>query len=258
MKKIKAEIINQKHLIEDIYSMYLRCPALVAEAHSGQFVNIYTNDNSRLLPRPISICELDKEEGILRIVYRTAGEGTRQFSELSEGDTLEITGPVGNGYETDSKKAILMGGGIGIPPMLCLAKELAAKGLQKEDISVILGYRNDTFLLEEFEEIATVYISSDSGNVGLKGNVLDALKHYNIIGDMIYACGPKPMLRAIQHYSKESGVRAQISLEERMACGIGACLACVTKTTEVDEHSQVKNKRICVDGPVFYAEEVEL
>ena len=151
-----------------------------------------------------------------------------------------------------------MGGGIGIPPMLCLAKELAAKGLQKEDISVILGYRNDTFLLDEFEEISTVYISSDSGNVGLKGNVLDALKHYNVTGDMIYACGPKPMLRAVQQYSKESGISAQISLEERMACGIGACLACVTKTTEVDEHSQVKNKRICVDGPVFYAEEVEL
>ena len=92
----------------------------------------------------------------------------------------------------------------------------------------------------------------------IKGNVIDATKHYDITGDMIYACGPKPMLRAIQQYSSENSIKTQISLEERMACGIGACLACVTRTTEVDEHSQVKNRRICVDGPVFYAEEVEL
>ena len=258
MKKINATIIEQKHLIEDIFSMWLKCPDITDEAHSGQFVNLYTKDSSRLLPRPISICDVNREEGLLRIVYRTAGEGTRQFSTLKSGDNIEVTGPVGNGYELNASKAVLMGGGIGIPPMLLLAKELSEKGLSRDDIAVVLGFRDGTFLVDEFEKFATVYISSDSGSVGIKGNVIDATKHYDITGDMIYACGPKPMLRAIQQYSSENSIKTQISLEERMACGIGACLACVTRTTEVDEHSQVKNRRICVDGPVFYAEEVEL
>ncbi len=258
MVKICSTIKDQTHITEDIYSMIISAPSLVKEAHSGQFVNLYTKDNSRLLPRPISICDVNKEEGTLRIVYRTAGEGTRQFSQMKAGDTIDITGPVGNGYDLNASKAILMGGGIGIPPMLLAAKELSAKGLSKDDISVVLGFRDNTFLIDEFEKYAKVYISSDSGSVGIKGNVLDAVKEYGIMGDMIYACGPKPMLRALQQYSKDTGIKAQISLEERMACGIGACLACVTKTTEVDSHSQVKNKRICVDGPVFYAEEVEL
>ena len=258
MIKVYANIISQVHLTEDIYSMLIECPDIVKDAKSGQFVNLYTKDASKLLPRPISICDLDKEKGFLRMVYRTAGEGTMQFSRLKAGDTIAVTGPVGNGYTLNAEKPILMGGGIGIPPMLRLAKDFAEKGMKKEDISVILGFRDSTFLLEEFEEVATVYISSDSGSVGIKGNVLDAAKHFGITGDMIYACGPKPMLRAIQSYSSENAVKAQISLEERMACGIGACLACVTKTTAVDDHSKVKNSRICVDGPVFYAEEVEL
>ncbi|MBO4863357.1 MAG: dihydroorotate dehydrogenase electron transfer subunit [Eubacterium sp.] len=258
MIKVDAKIIDQIHLIEDIYSLTIECPEIVKDAHSGQFVNLYTNDPSKLLPRPISICDLDKKNGFLRMVYRTAGEGTKQISKLTAGDVISVTGPVGNGYDLNSEKPILMGGGIGIPPMLRLAKELSEKGLKKEDITVILGYRDATFLLEEFEEVATVYISSDTGSVGIKGNVIDAAKHYSLTGDMIYACGPKPMLRAIQGFSAETGISAQISLEERMACGIGACLACVTKTTSVDDHSKVKNARICVDGPVFYAEEVEL
>jgi dihydroorotate dehydrogenase electron transfer subunit len=151
-----------------------------------------------------------------------------------------------------------MGGGIGIPPMLQLAKELSQNGIAKENISVVLGFRDDTFLLNEFKKIATVYISIDTGNVGIKGNVIDATKEYGITGDAIYACGPKPMLRAIKEYAYEKDIPAYISLEERMACGIGACLACVCNTIDKDEHSQVNNARICVDGPVFKADEVVL
>ncbi len=258
MKNIFAEVIKQEKLIEDIYSLYLKCPEVVSEAHSGQFVSLYTNDPSKLLPRPISICELDKKAGILRLVYRAVGEGTKQFSQMKKGQTIRLLGPTGNGYELDSTHPILMGGGIGIPPMLQLAKEFSDSGVKKDQISVVLGYRDDTFLLKEFSKIATVYISSDSGKNGIKGTVIDAANEYGLDGDMIYACGPKPMLRSIKKYAFEKDIDAQLSLEERMACGLGACLACVTKTAEVDDHSKVKNARICVDGPVFRASDIEI
>ncbi len=258
MKNIIAEVAKQEKLIEDIYSLYLKCPEIVEEAHSGQFVSLYTNDPSRLLPRPISIAEIDKKSGILRVIYRVAGEGTRQFSQLKKGDTLRMLGPTGNGYDLSCSSPILMGGGIGIPPMLQLAKELSEKGLGKEDITVVLGFRDDTFLVKEFSRLATVYISSDSGKNGVKGTVIDAAHEYGISGDMIYACGPKPMLRGVKKYAFENDIEAQLSLEERMACGVGACLACVTKTTEVDDHSKVYNARICVDGPVFRASDIEI
>ena len=258
MKKVSAEIIKQDFLIEDIYSMWLRCPTVAAEAHSGQFVSVYSKDSARLLPRPISICEVDKKGGSIRLVYRTVGAGTKEFSGMKKGDTLDIVGPIGNGYDLSSKKPVLMGGGIGIPPMLQLAREFSQNGLSKDDITVILGYRDNTYLLNEFKKLATVYISSDSGSIGTKGTVIDAAREHGITGDMIYSCGPKPMLRAVKEYAYEKDCHAQVSLEERMACGIGACLACVCKTTEKDEHSQVYNKRICVDGPVFFVDEVEL
>ena len=258
MIKSRVDIVSNDKIAEDIYSMVISSPEMAGAAHSGQFASLYTNDASKLLPRPISICDVDKDKGTIRFVYRIQGEGTRQFSEMCSGDSIDVVGPIGNGYDLGTKKAILMGGGIGIPPMLRLAKELSLAGLTKDDITIILGYRDETFLLEEFENYGTVYITSDSGAVGLKGNVIDAAREYDVTGDMIYACGPKPMLKAIKSYAQEKGIKAQISLEERMACGIGACLACVCQTTDVDEHSQVHNKRICVDGPVFYAEEVEL
>lgn len=258
MNIFDAQVISQEQLTEDIFSMWIHASGLTKDARPGQFVSLYTNDPSKLLPRPISICEIDKENDSIRLVYRTVGEGTKQFSQLKQGDKIRLTGTTGNGYEVYSKKPVLLGGGIGIPPMLELAKEFNRKGIAKEDISVILGFRDETFLLEEFEKVATVYISSDSGSVGIKGNVIDAAERYSVSGDALYSCGPKPMLRAVKNYSEKNGVSAYISLEERMACGVGACLACVTETKEIDDHSKVKNKRICVDGPVFDAQEVEL
>ena len=258
MKKYIGDIIKQENLSDDIYSMWIKCPSIAAESHSGQFVSLYSNDSSRLLPRPISICEVDKKGDSLRLVYRIVGAGTKEFSLLKKGDRISMVGPIGNGYELSASRPILMGGGIGIPPMLQLAKEFSGKGISKENIVVILGYRDNTFLLNEFKKISTVYISSDTGSVGIKGNVIDAAREYGVEGDAIFACGPKPMLAAIKEYSYEKDIPAYISLEERMACGIGACLACVCNTVEKDEHSQVNNARICVDGPVFKADEVLL
>lgn len=249
--KIRANIIRQDNIATDIYSMVISAKEIACQAVPGQFVDLYSGDGSRLLPRPISICEADKEAGTIRIVYRTVGKGTKEFSTLTSDHTIEVMGPLGNGYTLKNKRAILIGGGIGIPPMLELAKKLDCEK------SIVLGYRDEEFLSDEFKKYGDVYMSSDSGNIGVKGTVLDAIREYGIDGEVIYACGPTPMLKAIKTYAMDNGIEAQLSLEERMACGIGACLACVCKSTDIDDHSQVKNKRVCKDGPVFLAEEVE-
>ena len=202
-----------------------------------------------MLPRPISICEIDKEAKRLRLVYRVTGEktGTKQFSELKAGDFVPVIGPLGNGFpyeKAEGKKVFLMGGGIGVPPILELAKQM-----QCEEKQIVVGYRDaHTFLKEEFEQNGTLYISTEDGSVGTKGNVMDAIREQSLDADIIFACGPTPMLRAIKAYAEE----------KRMACGIGACLACVCKTKEKDAHSNVNNKRICKDGPVFLSTEVDL
>lgn len=250
--KIKANIIRQDNIATDIFSMVLDAKEIAENAKPGQFIDLYSKDGSKLLPRPISICEIDKTNGTLRIVYRIAGQGTKEFSELKAGDDIEILGPLGNGFTLRDRKAILIGGGIGIPPMLQLAKNLNCEK------SIVLGFRDEEFLSDEFKPYGEVYMSSDSGKIGVKGTVMDAIKEYAITGDVIYACGPTPMLRAIREYAISNGIEAQISLEEKMACGIGACLACVCKSKDIDDHSKVNNKRICKDGPVFFAEEVEL
>lgn len=250
--KITAEVVSQTCIATDIYSLILKAGEIASQAVAGQFVSVYSKDGSRMLPRPISLCGIDKEAGTLRLVYRIAGKGTNEFSKLQAGDTVDILGPLGNGFMKESGKAILIGGGIGIPPMLQLAKELDCEK------SIVLGYRDELFLNEEFEPYGSVYLSSEDGVHGTKGNVIDAIKACAVTGDIIYACGPTPMLRGIKQYAAEQNIRCEISLEEKMACGVGACLACVCQTKNVDEHSKVHNARICADGPVFYAEEVEL
>ena len=247
-----AKVVSQETLPTYVYSLVLEAPEIAAQAIAGQFVSVYTHDGSKMLPRPISLCGIDREAGTLRLVYRVVGFGTKEFSQLAAGDTVDILGHLGNGFMKSDKKAILIGGGIGIPPMLQLAKELDCEK------SVVLGYRDEIFLNEEFEPYAQVYMSSEDGQHGVKGNVIDAIKEYGVDGAVIYACGPTPMLRGIKAYAMENGIECQISMEEKMACGVGACLACVCKTKDIDEHSQVHNRRICKDGPVFYAEEVEL
>lgn len=254
MSQIKenAIVASQEELADGVFSMWIHAEKIAGDICPGQFISVYTKDKSKLLPRPISICETDPQALKLRIVYRVAGGGTEEFSKYRAGDSIEIMGPLGNGFPKKDKKAFLIGGGIGIPPMLELAKQLSC------DKQIILGYRDALFLNEEFKPFGDVYVATEDGSAGTKGNVLDAVKEHGLEADIIYACGPTPMLRAIKAYAAEHGMECWISLEERMACGIGACLACVCRTKEIDRHSQVHNKRICKDGPVFLAEEVEL
>ena len=254
MGKVKttAKVVSQEALAADIYSMWIEAPEIAAAAKPGQFLSVYTKDAGRLLPRPISICETDKAKGRLRIVYRVAGAGTAEFSGYRAGDDIAVMGPLGNGFPLKSKKAFLIGGGIGIPPMLELSKNLECEK------QIVLGYRDELFLNREFEPFGRVYVATEDGSAGTKGNVLDAIRENGLTADVIYACGPTPMLRALKAYAQERKIECWISLEERMACGIGACLACVCRSTDVDEHSHGHNKRICKDGPVFSAQEVEL
>ena len=250
-KKETAVVYSQEELAPGIFSMWI-VTDIADEARPGQFISVYSQDGSRLLPRPISICEADPDEGRLRIVYRIAGKGTDEFSKYVSGDPIDIMGPLGNGFPQEGENVFLIGGGIGVPPMLEMAKQL---NCEKQ---IILGYRDENlFLRDEFEAYGEVFVATEDGSVGTKGNVLDAIREQNLTADVIYACGPTPMLRAIKEYAAEQNIECWISMEERMACGIGACLACVCKSKEKDAHSNVKNKRICKEGPVFLAQEVE-
>lgn len=251
-----AKVISQERLSDDIYRLTLDIGA--SEARPGQFLNLYVNDGAHILPRPISVCDV-REEGIV-LVYRLLGSGTKSFSKLKPGDHINVLGPLGNGFPLDDLKGgeriLAVGGGIGIPPMLYLGSQLKKLGLSVE---AVLGYRDEGFLEEDFERLdIPVHKASDTGNTGIRGTVIDAIISSHIGCDIIFACGPIPMLRAIRDYASANNIRAYVSLEERMACGIGACLGCVCRTVDIDEHSGVHNRRVCADGPVFDVREVSL
>ncbi len=255
-EKISAEIIKMDCLAPEVYSMWVNVGRMASESCAGQFVSLYMKaGGDKLLPRPISICEINEKDGYLRLVFRVVGAGTKEFASYRAGDRISLLGPLGNGFEIQNKEALLIGGGIGIPPILQLSKDLPGKK------KIVLGYRDsDLFLKEEFERYGDVFISTEDGSAGTKGNIIDAARANGLESGtkVIYACGPLPMLKGVKSYGAEHGIQTWISMEEKMACGVGACLACVCGTNQADRHSNVKNKRICADGPVFNADEVKL
>lgn len=263
-QKESAVVISQECIAPDIYSMWIHTEKVAGFAVPGQFISMYTKDGSKLLPRPISLCETDRQKGSIRVVYRVTGSktGTSQFANLSGGDTIDILGPLGNGFPLDVTAttgkeakdccAMLIGGGIGVPPMLELAKQLHGETI------MVMGYRDQQFLQQEFQHQGRLYVATEDGSAGTRGNVMDAIAENNLSADIIYACGPSPMLRAIKQYGEENNIVCYLSMEEKMACGIGACLACVCQSKEIDGHSYVRNKRVCKDGPVFLSTEVEI
>ncbi len=278
-KKETVTLLSQREISPGIFDLLLETD-LAREAHAGQFVGVYPKGKDKLLPRPISICEVSDDLTALRLVYRVSGEGTKELSTLRAGDGIDILGILGNGYEftkfvehaetkSDTQillelmdlNIVLLGGGIGIPPMLQTAKELHAHGCKPV---IVAGYRNrDLFLAEDLKKYGKLLIATEDGSVGTKGTVLDAVKEDLLNPDIILACGPMPMLKAVARYSEslnKAGKKneAFLSLEERMACGVGACLGCVTRTKEKDGHSHVKNARICTDGPVFRAGDLDI
>jgi len=262
-KKTVGFVIRSEEIAMDIYSLWIETE-LAKDANPGQFIGIFTNDKSAILPRPISICEVNQDRTALRLVYRVAGKGTAEFTHLQSGRRVKLLGVLGNGFpyeEASEKTAVLMGGGIGIPPILELAKKLSGNGKEQapiaKEVITVVGYRDAaTFLLEELEQYSKVYVATEDGSIGTKGNVIDALNVNKLNPDIIYSCGPMPMLRGIKNWAEPKNIPAYISLEERMACGVGACLGCVCITKDVDAHSHVNNTRICTDGPVFDSREV--
>ncbi len=249
-KKIRSTILENKEISSGIYKMVVSAFSIAESALPGQFVNLYCNDGSRLLPRPISICEVDKDKARLVFVYALVGKGTKEFSKMIKGDTIQLLGPLGKGFDIDDsiRDHILVGGGVGIPPLLELVKNLKGKK------QVYLGFSRGIYLVDEFEKYGSeVFISTDDGSFGKKGTVIDLLKEQKAKGEMIYSCGPKPMLKAISNFARENNIKAQISLEERMACGIGTCVGCVVK---IKNKNGWEYKKVCKDGPVFPSEEV--
>lgn len=255
-------VLSQEEISPSIFDLKIEAPQAASSAVPGQFVDLYTDDPSRLLPRPVSICGADPEKGVLRLVYRVSGPGTgtEELSRRAAGSKIRLLGPLGNGFplsEAGNGRVLLVGGGIGIPPLLYAAKKLREARKDAGSAAVILGYRNsDTYLSGEFAPYADVVIATEDGSVGTKGTVIDAIRANDLHADAIFACGPKPMLAALASWSEAENIPCWVSMEERMACGIGACLACVCRTKDVDDHSHVRNRRVCKDGPVFRADEL--
>lgn len=239
------KLLKNEEIAGGIFDWTVENDELPSLAKCGQFVNIKVT--GRTLRRPISICDADKNT--LRLVFQVKGEGTKLMSEMKAGEEVEILAPLGNGFNIEKgKRYCFVGGGIGVPPLLFSAK-------QTENPIIITGFRNKDLIIlqEDFQKISDkVYLTTDDGSAGIHGFVTDVLKEKLDEIDVVCACGPMPMLRAVSEACR-GRVECQVSLEERMGCGIGACLvcACKTKTDEGEAMTQV-----CKRGPVYNAEEV--
>ena len=241
MKQAIYEITENVRIAKDIYKMILLGDTSDI-TKPGQFINIRLD--GKFLRRPISVCDYDDKT--ITIIYKVVGGGTEDMSVLKAGYKLDILTGLGNGFDTSKSctDVLLIGGGVGVPPMYRLAKELIAEG---KDVTVILGFNSsdDVFYEDEFKSIGTkVYVTTADGSYGVKGFVTDVMKALTY--SYFYTCGPEPMFKAIEAIAATSG---QYSFEERMGCGFGACMGCSCKT-------KYGNKRICKDGPVLEREEI--
>lgn len=241
-------------IIDDVYKMEFENQKIAQAGKAGQFLQVKVNScDTPLLRRPISINEIRVEENIIVIYYKVVGKGTNILSNVSSGEVINVIGPLGTGFEIEKagKNIAIVGGGIGLAPLIQLGKDLN----QNNNIHSFLGFNDCTYLVEEFNEFSdSINISTVSGRVGYKGFIVDVLDEYlesNSI-DIIYTCGPKAMLKAVKEIATKRNIKCQVSLEERMACGIGACLGCSIETTDG------KMKKVCHDGPVFWSDEVIL
>lgn len=237
-------------LAPGIFDFVVKSPEISEQAQVGQFLHIECGGKT-LLRRPISICDFG--EGFVRFAFQIKGEGTTELAKREVGDTINIMGPLGHGFSVkDGEKAVIIGGGIGVFPLLKLARTT--------DSAVFLGFRNkDLVVMEDDynEANGNVTICTDDGSYGYDGFAIAAMGEYLLENkaDVIYCCGPKPMLKAVKQISEHMNIPCQLSLEERMGCGIGACLTCVCETTDT---GMGKHKQVCTCGPVFDAKEVVL
>ena len=249
-------LIEKTEIADKIYSFVISCPEVANLAKPGQFVHIRVDNYT--LRRPISICGIDKEKGTIRIVFEIRGNGTDKLSQAKVGDELDMIAPLGNGFSIidlpEGKRIAVVGGGIGVPPILGVADEYKDKAV------AITGFRtkDKVILSSDFAGIgANNIVCTDDGSFGVNGVVTSPLEAELEKGDiaMVYACGPAPMLKAVREAAQKHNVPCEISLEQRMACGVGACVGCACTIVRNGKELVL---RVCKDGPVFKAEEVVL
>lgn len=257
-----AKLIKKEQLKSDIFKYSVEAPDIVKDAKQGQFIEIRVSDNVEpFLRRPISIHNMDKENGILEFIFQVKGKGTKILSEKVEGDLIDIIGPLGHGtFEYNNFQNIaIIGGGIGVFPLYELAKNAKNDG---KNVNIYLGFRNKDFVVleDDFKELANkLVLTTDDGSYSEKGFAIDFLKKDVEDGKIncIFACGPLPMLKAVRKYAIEKNIPCQISLEEKMGCGLGVCLGCAVKTAE-SSSEKPEYVHVCKAGPVFEAKDVEI
>ncbi|ONK27271.1 dihydroorotate dehydrogenase electron transfer subunit [Streptococcus azizii] len=242
-------VVRQDCLAPNIFSLILK-GEMVREMKPGQFLHLKVPDKSMVLRRPISISEIDGEKGEVRLIYRIEGQGTALFSHLQIGDRVDVMGPLGNGFSLDhlavGQTILLIGGGIGVPPLVELAKQAYQRGVQ---VVSVIGFadRQAVILEEELQRYGQVFVTTDNGSYAQKGNVSTVVDRLSESFDAVYACGAPAMMNYVDQHFKDHP-HAYLSLEARMACAMGACYACVVRPKGRQEH---ENKRVCKEGPVF-------
>ena len=251
MNTIRLEVmrvVSQEEIAPAIFELVLE-GEMIEAMKAGQFLHLRVPDDAHLLRRPISISSIDKPNNQCHLIYRVEGSGTAIFSRLKADDFLDVMGPQGNGFDLseldDYCKVLLVGGGIGVPPLLEVAKQLHERGVE---ITTVLGFsnRNAVILDDELAKYSQVFVTTDDGSHSIKGNVSVVINEFDTEFDAIYSCGAPGMMKYINQTFHDHP-RAYLSLESRMACGMGACYACVLKVPDNETVSQ----RVCEDGPVF-------
>lgn len=254
MKQENMKIVNQIQLAPTIYELTLEGQLVQEMQMPGQFLHLKVPREDLLLRRPISIHEINVQEQTCKIIYRTEGQGTSNLSHLLAGDTLDVLGPLGNGFTIDdlpaSSNALIIGGGIGVPPLYELSKQLVTKGLT---VTHLFGFATAevSYHLDKFRALGEAVITTDDGSLGEKGTVAQQFPRLPM-PDVVFSCGNNGLLRAVEQYYHPDVQNVQLSLEARMACGIGACYACVCPKTE----DKMKSVKVCDEGPIFQAGEV--
>ncbi len=261
-EQVYAELVKKEQLKPDIFKFSVKAPGIVKEAKPGNFIEIRVSETTEpFLRRPISIYNLDRENGILEFIFQVKGKGTEILAKREVGKQIDIVGPIGYGtfkYE-DYQNIAIIGGGIGVFPLYELAKCAKTDG---KNVTTYLGFRNKDFVVleEEFKNISNqLILTTDDGSYAEKGFAIQYLEKDIEAGkvDSIYACGPLPMLKAVQKLAMEKEIPCQISLEEKMACGLGVCLGCAVKTAKSPKDAP-EYWHVCKAGPVFNAKDVEI
>ncbi|HET7628759.1 MAG TPA: dihydroorotate dehydrogenase electron transfer subunit [Bacillales bacterium] len=258
MKISEVRITGQREIANRIYELKLHGEVVDEMTNPGQFVHLRTDGSfETLLRRPISIADVDRNKQEVTIIYRVEGAGTSNLAAKRPGDVVDLLGPLGNGFSLapaeQHRKVLLVGGGIGVPPLYYLSRQLKSRGVE---VKHVLGFSSkaEVFYEEKFSELGETYVTTVDGSHGLKGFVTDAITKYGFDYDLLYACGPTPMLKALEQASE--GKEAYLSLEQRMGCAVGACLACVVHVQ--GDETGADYRKVCKDGPVFPAGEVVL